>query len=60
MSETPEANKPDFRNGFSIHDLSDGSMKLGHIDDEELLLLRRGDEFFAVGAPCVCIVAKNL
>jgi apoptosis-inducing factor 3 len=52
MSETPEANKPDFRNGFSIHDLSDGGMKLGHVDDEELLLVRRGDEFFAVGAHC--------
>jgi len=52
MSETPEANKPDFRNGFSIHDLSDGSMKLGHVDDEELLLVRRVDEFFAVGAHC--------
>jgi NADPH-dependent 2,4-dienoyl-CoA reductase/sulfur reductase-like enzyme/nitrite reductase/ring-hydroxylating ferredoxin subunit len=52
MSETPEANKPDFGNGFSIHDLSDGGMKLGHVDDEELLLVRRGDEFFAVGAHC--------
>ena len=27
MSETPEANKPDFRNGFSMHDLSDGTSK---------------------------------
>ena len=52
MSETPEANKPDFRNGFSIRDLRDGSMKLGHVDDEELLLVRRGDEFFAVAAHC--------
>src|SRR6476646_2957208 len=52
MSETPEANKPDFRNGFSIHDLPDGSMKLGHVDGEELVLVRRGDEFFAVSAHC--------
>jgi NADPH-dependent 2,4-dienoyl-CoA reductase/sulfur reductase-like enzyme/nitrite reductase/ring-hydroxylating ferredoxin subunit len=52
MSETPEANKPDFRNGFSIRDLRDGSMKLGHVDGEELVLVRRGDEFFAVAAHC--------
>jgi NADPH-dependent 2,4-dienoyl-CoA reductase/sulfur reductase-like enzyme/nitrite reductase/ring-hydroxylating ferredoxin subunit len=52
MSDTPEANKPDFRNGFSIRDLRDGSMKLGHVDGEELALARRGDEFFAVGAHC--------
>lgn len=59
MSETPQANKPDFRNGFSIHDLSDGSMKLGHVDDEELLLVRRVDEFFAVGAHCTTTAAHS-
>jgi NADPH-dependent 2,4-dienoyl-CoA reductase/sulfur reductase-like enzyme/nitrite reductase/ring-hydroxylating ferredoxin subunit len=52
VSETPEASKPDFRNGFSIRDLRDGSMKLGHVDGEELVLVHRGDEFFAVGAHC--------
>jgi hypothetical protein len=26
MAETPETNKPDFRNGFPIRDLRDGSM----------------------------------
>ena len=52
MSETPEASKPDFRNGFSIRDLPDGSMKLGQVDGEELVLVHRGDEFFAVGAHC--------
>src|ERR1041384_1735805 len=52
MSETPEAKKTDFRNGFSIRGLSDGSMKLGHVDGEEVVLARRGDEFFAVGAHC--------
>src|SRR5437868_10052496 len=52
MSETPEANKPDFRNGFSIGDLRDGSMMLGHVDGEEAVLVRRLDEFFVVGAHC--------
>src|SRR2546429_9815636 len=52
MAETPETNKPDFRNGFPIRDLLDGSMILGQADGEELLLGRRGDEFFAIGANC--------
>jgi apoptosis-inducing factor 3 len=50
MPETPETNKPDFRNGFPILDLRDGSMISGHADGEELVLGRRGDEFFANGA----------
>lgn len=52
MSEPPKANKPDFRNGFPIRDLRDGSMIPGQIDGAELVLARRGDEFFAVGAQC--------
>ena len=28
MAETPETNRPDFRNGFPIRDLVDGSMIL--------------------------------
>src|SRR5713101_1217297 len=52
MAETPETNKPDFRNGFPISDLGDGSMVSGKIDGEELVLARRGDEVFAIGAHC--------
>ena len=52
MAETPETNKPNFRNGFPIRDLRDGSMILGQADGEELVLGRRGDEFFAIGAHC--------
>ena len=50
MSEAPKANKPDFRNGFPIRDLRDGSIIPGQVDGAELVLARRGDEFFAVGA----------
>jgi hypothetical protein len=49
MAETQETNKPDFRNGFPIRDLLDGSMILGQADGEELVLGCRGDEFFAIG-----------
>jgi hypothetical protein len=52
MAETPETNKPDFRNGFPIRDLGDGSVISGQADGEELVLGRRGDEFFAIGAHC--------
>ena len=52
MAETPETNKPDFRNGFPICDLGDGSMISGQADGEELVLARRGDEVFAIGAHC--------
>ena len=52
MSEAPKANKPDFRNGFPIRDLRDGSIIPGQVDGAELVLARRGDEFFAVGAQC--------
>jgi apoptosis-inducing factor 3 len=52
MAETPETNKPDFRNGFPLGDVRDDSIILGQVDGEELILGRRGDEFFAVGAHC--------
>src|SRR4029078_6644213 len=52
MAETPETNKPEFKNVFPIRDLLDGSMILGQADGEELVLGRRGDEFFAIGAHC--------
>ena len=51
MAETPETNKPDFRNGFPIRDLGDGSMISGQADGEELILARRGDEVFAISVP---------
>jgi NADPH-dependent 2,4-dienoyl-CoA reductase/sulfur reductase-like enzyme/nitrite reductase/ring-hydroxylating ferredoxin subunit len=52
MTETPETKKPDFRNGVPIRDLGDGSMISGQADGEELVLARRGDEFFAISAHC--------
>ncbi len=52
MTETAKTNKPDFRNGFPIRDFGDGSMILGEADGEEVVLARRGDEVFAIGAHC--------
>jgi hypothetical protein len=52
MAETAATNKPDFRDGFPIRDLRDGGMIWRQADGEELVLGRRDDEFFAIGAHC--------
>ena len=52
MAETEEAKKPDFRTGFPVRDLADGAMALGQADGEDVVLVRRGSEIFAVGAQC--------
>jgi NADPH-dependent 2,4-dienoyl-CoA reductase/sulfur reductase-like enzyme/nitrite reductase/ring-hydroxylating ferredoxin subunit len=44
--------KPDFKNGVLIQDLQDGSPIAGQVGDEEAILVRRGNEFFAIGAHC--------
>src|SRR5271165_5949309 len=44
--------KPDFKTGFPIDDLPDGGMILGQADAEDVMLARRGDELFALGAAC--------
>jgi apoptosis-inducing factor 3 len=42
----------DFRAGIDIHDLSESSIVLGRVDSDDAILVRRGDEYFAVGAQC--------
>jgi NADPH-dependent 2,4-dienoyl-CoA reductase/sulfur reductase-like enzyme/nitrite reductase/ring-hydroxylating ferredoxin subunit len=44
--------KPDLKTGFPFDKLKDGGMILGHVDGEDVILARRGDELFAVGAAC--------
>ena len=43
---------PDFEKGFDIDDVPDGTMLLGHAFNEAVLVSRRGDELFAIGATC--------
>jgi apoptosis-inducing factor 3 len=43
---------PDLALGIPVSDLSDGHMLAGHVGDEAVLLARRGNEFFAIGASC--------
>jgi NADPH-dependent 2,4-dienoyl-CoA reductase/sulfur reductase-like enzyme/nitrite reductase/ring-hydroxylating ferredoxin subunit len=44
--------KPDLKVGFPFDKLKDGGMILGQVDGEDVILARRGDELFAVGAAC--------
>jgi NADPH-dependent 2,4-dienoyl-CoA reductase/sulfur reductase-like enzyme/nitrite reductase/ring-hydroxylating ferredoxin subunit len=44
--------KPDLRNGVPLADVPDGGKILGMVDGEDVLLVRHGTEFFAVGANC--------
>ncbi len=47
-----ELSGPDLADGIPLADLADGSKLLGHAAGEPVLLVRRGQEVFAVGAQC--------
>ena len=47
-----ELEGPDFEKGCEIEKVTDGEMLLGHAFGEPVLLARRGDELFAIGATC--------
>jgi len=42
---------PDLSKGIPLSEFS-GEMLLGHVGDEEVLLVRSGSEIFAIGAHC--------
>ena len=52
MADIQETKTLDFKNGFPIRDFGARSMISGQADGEEVVLARRGDEFFAIGAHC--------
>jgi apoptosis-inducing factor 3 len=43
---------PDLTQGITLAELADGGKLVGHVGDEEILLVRRGNEIFAVSAHC--------
>jgi apoptosis-inducing factor 3 len=47
-----ELEGPDFENGCETAKVADGKMLLGHAFGEPVLVARRGDELFAIGAIC--------
>jgi apoptosis-inducing factor 3 len=52
MGGSTELSGPSLSDGVAAADLKDGEMLLGHAAGEAVLLARRGDEVFAVGATC--------
>ena len=53
MSEDkPELSGPDLAQGVDVATIPESGMLLGHARGEQVLLVRRGDEFFAIGANC--------
>src|SRR5688572_15690269 len=52
MSEAPQPSGPDLASGVAATRLADGEMLLGHVGEDAVLLARRGDDVFAIGAIC--------
>src|SRR5262249_2292757 len=53
MAETSsELEGPDFEKGYKAENVRDGEMLLGHAFGEPILVARRGDDLFAIGATC--------
>jgi NADPH-dependent 2,4-dienoyl-CoA reductase/sulfur reductase-like enzyme/nitrite reductase/ring-hydroxylating ferredoxin subunit len=51
MADNAES-KPDFRKGFPFRDLPDGTPVAGRVEDDDLILVRQGEDLFAIGAHC--------
>jgi NADPH-dependent 2,4-dienoyl-CoA reductase/sulfur reductase-like enzyme/nitrite reductase/ring-hydroxylating ferredoxin subunit len=52
MAEVERSAGPDFRNGVALSDVPDGAVLAGRVDDQDAILIRRGDALYAVGAHC--------
>ena len=52
MAEQSKPKGPDLTRGVPLGDVPDGGMVGGHVGDDAVLLARRGDELFAIGATC--------
>ena len=52
MTDAAQPSGPDLQAGIPESALADGGMLAGHVGEEPVLIARRGDELFAVGATC--------
>ena len=50
--EHPGPSGPDLRQGIPAESVPDGGMVTGQADGEAVLLVRRGGDWFAIGAAC--------
>lgn len=44
--------RPDLAKGIAEAELSDGGMLVGHVEGTSVLLVRRGEDIFAIGSEC--------
>ena len=51
-AEQAKPKGPDLTQGVATADLADGAMIGGHVGEDAVLIARRGDDFFAIGATC--------
>jgi NADPH-dependent 2,4-dienoyl-CoA reductase/sulfur reductase-like enzyme/nitrite reductase/ring-hydroxylating ferredoxin subunit len=51
-AEQSKPTGPDLAQGIALDEIPDGGMLAGHVGEEAVLLARRGNEVFAVGATC--------
>jgi apoptosis-inducing factor 3 len=52
MSDAPQPTGPDLTASVTLSQFNDRDMLLGHVGEEAVLLARRGEDIFAVGAVC--------
>ena len=52
MTTTETVSGPDLEQGVPLGDLADGAMLAGHVGEDAVLLVRKGEELFAVDAFC--------
>ena len=52
MAQDAKPTGPDLSHGVPLDQLADGKMLVGHVGGEDVLLVRRGNDIFAVGAHC--------
>jgi NADPH-dependent 2,4-dienoyl-CoA reductase/sulfur reductase-like enzyme/nitrite reductase/ring-hydroxylating ferredoxin subunit len=48
----PKSRKPDFSKGFSVDRVPEGGIVQGKVGKQDALLVRRGEELFAIGPTC--------
>src|SRR6266702_4492320 len=53
MAEANGLGQPDLTGGIAEGDLGDGAMVVGRVGEEAVLLARKGNELFAIGATCM-------
>ena len=56
--ESSELEGPDFEKGYETEKMGEGEMLLGHAFGEPVLVARRGEELFAIGATCTHTAAR--